>query len=84
MKLMAARTYKNDFSDVVGIVLEQRKQEKPLTIEDIKRASVGLYDAYERLPEKSRSFIEEVFACRDLQALYNRCRKDELSGHLKM
>lgn len=62
MKLMAGRKYKNDLSDIVGILLEQEDKKKPLTFEIIKKAIIDLYDSYNRIPEESRSFIEAIYA----------------------
>lgn len=77
MKLMAGRQYKNDLSDVVGILLEQQKIEKPITLDCIKRAAMELYDGYDKLPESSKIFIEAVFQNSDLEELYEKVRADE-------
>lgn len=54
MKLMAGRQYKNDLSDVVGILLEQKTTEKEIGLDAIKRAANELYGGYENLPDSSR------------------------------
>jgi len=77
MKLMAGRQYKNDLSDVVGILLEQQNAEKEISLDSIKRAAEELYDGYENLPETSRTFIEAVYQNPDLSALYDKIREDE-------
>lgn len=77
MKLMAGRRYKNDLSDIIGILLEQRDREKEISLNHIKRAAEELYDGYENLPEDSRVFIEEVYHNPDLKTLYANVRKEE-------
>ncbi|MDY4971177.1 MAG: DUF6036 family nucleotidyltransferase [Lachnospiraceae bacterium] len=77
MKLMAGRQYKNDLSDVVGILLEQQKTGKEISLDSIKRAAGELYDGYENLPETSRAFIEAVYQNPDIPALYEKIRADE-------
>lgn len=77
MKLMAGRQYKNDLSDVVGILLEQQKTGKEISLDSIKRAAGELYDGYENLPETTRAFIEAVYQNPDLPALYEKIRADE-------
>lgn len=77
MKLMAVRQYKNDLSDVVGILIEQKNAEKEISLESIKRAAGELYEGYENLPELSRNFIEAVYQNSDLSALYEKIRDDE-------
>ena len=77
MKLMAGRRYKNDLSDIIGILLEQRDRKKEISLECIKKAAEELYDGYENLPEDSRIFIEEVYHNSDLETLYANVRKEE-------
>ena len=77
MKLMAGRQYKNDLSDVVGILIEQEDLEDALTLSQIKKAATDLYDSYGRLPESSRIFIESIYEKEDLRAFYKQCREFE-------
>lgn len=65
MKLMAGRQYKNDLSDIVGILIEQEERGDALTLERIKKAIVHLYDSYESIPENSRTFIEAIYGKKD-------------------
>lgn len=80
MKLMAGRQYKNDLSDIVGIMIEQEQRGDPLTLERIKKAVVCLYDTYDRIPVNSRTFIESIYEKEDLRAFYNQCRDMELES----
>ena len=77
MKLMAGRQYKNDLSDVVGILLEQEKSRQQICLEDIKKAAEKLYGGYDKLSEESRTFIETVYQNPDLTQLYAKVREDE-------
>lgn len=77
MKLMAGRQYKNDLSDVVGILIEQKKNGKEILLEHIKDAANKLYDGYDNLPELSRSFVESVYETENLEVLYKQIREDE-------
>ena len=77
MKLMAGRQYKNDLSDVVGILLEQQRRGQEIGLPDIQRAANELYRGYHHLPESSRLFIEAVYHTRNLEALYRKVREDE-------
>lgn len=80
MKLMAGRQYKNDLSDVVGILLEQKSKGQEISLESIQRATKELYNEYKSLPEISRNFIEAVYNHQDLNALYNEIRDDEMQN----
>ena len=80
MKLMAGRQYKNDLSDIVGVLIEQEERGDALTLERIKKAIVNLYDSYESIPENSRTFIEAIYGKKDLRAFYKQCRAMELEN----
>lgn len=60
MKLMAGRQYKNNLSDIIGILIEQEDRGDALTLERVKKAIGDLYRFYERSPENSRIFIESI------------------------
>lgn len=77
MKLMAGRQYKYDLSDVIGILWEEKRRNKPLTLEQIKRASGELYGSYERIPPESRLFIENAVAEGDYESMYQSVRQLE-------
>lgn len=70
MKLMAGRQYKNDLSDIVGILIEQEERNEPLSFKNIQKAIVDLYDTYDRIPEDSRTFIEALYKKEDLHEFY--------------
>jgi len=77
MKLMAGRQYKNDLSDIVGILIEQEERRKPLSFEVIQKAIVDLYDSYDKIPEESKVFMEAVYNKEDLHDFYRQCREIE-------
>ena len=77
MKLMSGRQYKNDISDVIGILREQKERGKPLTLERIKSAVCDLYDCWDNLPQDSRSLIAEIMQDEQYEALYEQYRRNE-------
>ncbi|MBR5368880.1 MAG: hypothetical protein IK138_06300 [Lachnospiraceae bacterium] len=77
MKLMSGRQYKYDLSDAIGILWEQEKMGKPLTIELVKQACMDLYDSYEAIPEDSRKFIEQAIHDNNFEILYQKVRDME-------
>lgn len=77
MKLMAGRQYKYDLSDVIGILWEQAKAGKPMTLDLIKEAVVNLYGNYNNLPERSRVFVENALDIADYESLYRQVRQME-------
>lgn len=70
MKLRSGRQYKQDLSDVLGILAEHEKNGSPLTLEQIRRATIELYDSWDALPETSRIFIENVMRDGHFEELY--------------
>ena len=60
MKLMAGRQYKNDISDIVGILQEQENRGQPLTMEQITQAVNDLYGGWEKLPQESEALLEKI------------------------
>lgn len=80
MKLMAGRQYKNDLSDVVGILVEQEEREASFTLDRIKEAVVELYGDYNKIPETSRTFIESIYEKEDLRKFYQECREFEMEN----
>lgn len=74
---MAGRQYKNDLSDIVGILIEQEERNEPLSFKIIQKAIVDLYDTYDKIPEDSRAFIEALYQKEDLHQFYKQCRKLE-------
>lgn len=81
MKLMSGRKYKNDLSDVVGILNEEHKKNNNITLADIKTAAKNLYGTYEKLPLDSRNFIEklmEELENNSDEEIYKNLREDEI------
>lgn len=60
MKLRSGRKYKNDLSDIIGILAEHEKLNAPITIESIDLAAQKLYGGWNDVPPDSKQFIEEV------------------------
>ncbi len=60
MKLMSGRQYKNDLSDILGILASDEKKDKKITLASIKRAAEELYGEWSKIPKRSRVFIESA------------------------
>lgn len=81
MKLRSGRQYKNDLSDVLGILAEHEKRGTPLTMEQIKKAVADLYGDWNALPEKSQCFIQDVMNDGHFDALYQQVSASEHDAH---
>jgi hypothetical protein len=64
------RKYKNDLSDIAGILWEHKKNEKPITPEMVEKAVILLYGGWENIPENSKKLIDAAFADGDYEAMY--------------
>ncbi|MBQ9765354.1 MAG: hypothetical protein IJW18_04090 [Lachnospiraceae bacterium] len=77
MKLMSGRQYKNDISDVVGILYEEQERGKAITFEKVEIAVCNLYGSWNNLPENSRELIEKIIKEDNLEMLYEQYQKME-------
>lgn len=77
MKLRAGRQYKNDLSDVVGILAEHEQKGAPITYEMIDNAVNALYGGWDRFPEHSLTFIRDILNTKDYEKIYQEIKKSE-------
>jgi len=77
MKLKAGRKYKNDLSDVVGILLEHKASKKEITKDQIKCAIKKLYENENNIPNDSREFLEALFDSQDYEKFYKEIQENE-------
>ncbi len=61
MKLKSGRKYKNDLSDIIGILDEHLKKNDPIRLEEIETAYRQLYGEWEELPDDILNFITSIF-----------------------
>lgn len=80
MKLRAGRKYKNDLSDIIGILAEHQRKNTPITMDAISKAVMELYGGWESISQDSQVFIKELLMNDNLQELYNKTRADEVSS----
>jgi hypothetical protein len=77
MKLMSGRRYKNDLSDIAGILWEHDKAGKPITREAVDRAITVLYGGWEAIPPVSKELIQTAFESGEYEKLYHNSRESE-------
>ena len=70
MKLMAGRKYKNDLSDIAGILWEHKKSGNPIMPEMVDKAVILLYGSWEQIPETSKQLIDAAFDSEDYETLF--------------
>ena len=77
MKLRAFRQYKNDLSDVIGVLAEHEKRGDGITIERIDRAVENLYGSWDGFPDGAQDFIVKTLTASDYESVYELVRKNE-------
>lgn len=77
MKLCAGRQYKNDLSDIVGILDEHEQKGTPIDFEMIDRAVKELYGGWASFPEHSLTFIHSILEAGNYAEIYEEIRKSE-------
>jgi hypothetical protein len=76
MKLMSGRQYKNDLSDIAGILWEHKKNNRPINKDDIVNALVKLYGQV-TLPDTSQQLLCDIFENNDFESAYIKFREKE-------
>lgn len=77
MKVMSGRQYRNDLSDIAGILWEHEKRGEPITKKSVNRAVIFLYGSQPALPPQSKSFINAAFTTGDYERIYNEIQESE-------
>lgn len=80
MKLRSGRKYKNDLSDVIGILAEHEKRGTPITLERINTAVINLYGGWDAFPKDSKPFIEAALKNGDFENIYLSIKSDEIAS----
>ena len=77
MKLVSGRRYKNDLSDVAGILWEHERNGKPISREAIYKAVTVLYGGWESITPVAKELIQAAFESGDYEKLYLSSRENE-------
>ncbi len=77
MKLMSFRKYKNDISDIIGIIFNEKDKGNNIELNDIKKALVNLYGSNYKLSKEAKTFMSEVLKEKNLKELYYSHKNNE-------
>lgn len=77
MKVKAGRKYKNDLSDIIGILAEHEKQGNDISLERILEAFAQLYGENTLISEDIRKYLQDVFTKGSFSEQYARIRNAE-------
>lgn len=70
MKLCSGRKYKNDLSDVIGVLAAHEERGESISLERIIKAATDLYGDWQKIPQESRDFIENAISHGDYANVY--------------
>lgn len=84
MKLVSARTYKNDISDVVGIINSIRKNGNDITLDIIMKAVKDLYGNSEMISNEIKLTLEKILNDKNLEKLYQDITEQENKDRQKI
>lgn len=77
MKLRSGRPYKNDFSDIAGILQEEKERGNYISKDRIEAAFCELYGESGVMPETSREFLNRISELSDYRELYQETKRQE-------
>ena len=80
MKMVSARQYKTDLSDIVGIIGEHQRRNTPLTFDMIDRAVQELYGSWERISEDTKALVKAALENPNASELYRQYRASEVEA----
>lgn len=77
MKLASFRKYKNDISDIVGILNSEFEKNNEIQLDEIKQAIINLYGSYDYMVDEAKTFIESILENRKYINMYQEVTSDE-------
>ena len=77
MKLMSGRQYKNDISDIFGILWEHQKNGAPISRKNIDKALIELYGDISKMQDYTSQILDKAYMDGDFEKLYKQSREDE-------
>lgn len=77
MKLRSGRKYKNDLSDIIGILAEHERRGDPISKDRIDMAVRNLYESWDGFSADAISFIHDALERGNYEAVYEAVIKEE-------
>ena len=77
MKLRAFRQYKNDLSDIIGVLEEHEKRGDPMTFDRIETAVNNLYGSWNSFPLGAKGFIVDTLTAGNYEKVYELVKQNE-------
>ena len=84
MKLRAFRQYKNDLSDMIGILTEHEKRGDPMTLDRIEKAVTDLYGSWKDFPKGAKDFMINTLSAGNYEKVYELVRQNEKDARVDL
>ena len=78
-KLCSGRRYKHDLSDVIGILLEHRRNHNDITYDMVDKAVNDLYNGWGNFPKGIQEQFRQVVESGELFSLFDKTKSSEAS-----
>lgn len=85
MKIMSGRDYKNDISDVIGVLQENNSKKNKLEWKHVEKAIIDLYDTTEKIKPEKLEYFKKICEVKDIEIfeeLYEKVKKYEMNNKL--
>ncbi|MBQ9227573.1 MAG: hypothetical protein IJ168_01975 [Eubacterium sp.] len=79
MKLCSGRRYKHDLSDVIGILLEHRRNHNDITYDMVDKAVNDLYNSWDKFPNGIQEQFRQIVESKELFSLFDQTKSGEAS-----
>lgn len=77
MKLKSGRKYKNDLSDIIGILAEHKKRGQAITWDKVNQAVFNLYCGWDDISEEAKNFIQNAFKSGNYEEVFRQVQEQE-------
>lgn len=77
MKLVSGRKFKNDLSDIIGILHSHNATGHQISYRQIDNAICDLYGSWKEISTETRTFLDAVMQARDLEKLFKQIINEE-------
>ena len=80
MKLIAGRKYKNDLSDIVGVLMEYEEQQRPISLDQINLSLLTLYGRTELPDTDLMHWLVQLIHNGSYRKVYDLVRREEANN----
>ena len=84
MKLKSGRKFKNDMSDIIGILKEHEKRGQPILWDMLEKAVFDLYGNWNAIPSESVTFIRNALSRGDYENVYLQTKGNEQTIRMRL